>query len=322
MKPTNIMKRTKWIKDTSSIWARGRSKGKGSLEAVDNALLMFEACNNNQWPEALREVESALNEWIASKTNDQGQLKTVRSHDTINLLKSQIAAALAGRTPEIWSGAYPPVFVSTDVLMEKVEVPDTWRGKVDTILGELNTDANGKKLMEMLSAACEKQHQKVVIAYGKNQCAPVKLDILMDNDQRLRPKLSEWMSNDNIVQTGIDKSGPKPRFIGGAGSSALVLFDPTVGAGPDGDRPSWVALGHELIHAYHYVTGTCARKLNGSTDTDSGLSEEEMQTIGTGGYKGQIPSENWLRESAGAVERTKYSGYDFKQTKCTLTGER
>jgi hypothetical protein len=319
MKPTNIMTRKKWIDDTSSFWTRGRSKGQGSLEAVDNALLMFEACTNNQWPEALRVVESALNDWIASKTNVQGQLKTARSHTTIQLLKNQIAAALAGRDPEIWS-TYPPIFISTDVLMEKVEVPGTWRGKVDTILGELNSDPRGKTLMESLSAACQSQRQKVVIAYGKNQCAPVRVDVLMDNHQRLRPKLSEWMSNNSIVQTGIDKSGTKPKFIGGAGSSALVLFDPDVAAGPDGDRPSWVALGHELIHAYHYVTGTCARPLTGSTNTDSGLSEEEMQTIGTGGYKGQIPSENWLRESAGSPERTKYSGYDFSATKCTLTG--
>jgi hypothetical protein len=45
-----------------------------------------------------------------------------------------------------------------------------------------------------------------------------------------------------------------------------------------------------------------------------------MQTIGTAGYDGHIPSENWLRESAGSLKRTKYSGYDFGSTKCTLTG--
>jgi hypothetical protein len=319
MKPTTIMTRAKWIKDTSSMWARGRSTGAGSLEAVDNALLMFEACTNNQWPEALRAVESALADWIAAKTKD-GKLKTVRSHDTIRLLESQIAAALSGKDPEVWSGTYPPILVSQDVIMEKVEVPATWKGRVDATLGDLNADRRGKELIESLSAACEKNHQRVVIAYGKNQCAPVKIDVLLDNDQRLRPKVSEWMSNPNIVQVGIDKSGAKPKFIGGPGCSALVLFDPDIGAGPDGDRPAWVALGHELIHAYHYVTGTCARPLTGSTNADSGLSEEEMQTIGTAGYDGQIPSENWLRESAGAVKRTKYSGYDFGSTRCTLTG--
>jgi hypothetical protein len=318
MKPNTIMTRAEWIKDTSSFWTRGRSTGAGSLEAVDNALLMFEACNNNQWPETLRVVEIALADWIASKTK-QDKFKTVRSHVTIGLLQRQVAAALGGQDPNIWSGDYPKVFVSSDNIAEKVEVPDTWRGRVATILGELNQDKCGKQLLELLTAACEKNNQRVVIAYGSNQCAPVRLDILTDNEQRLRPKVSEWMSNPNIVQIGIDRSGPKPKFIGGIGSSALVLFDPNIEAGPDGDRPSWVALGHELIHAYHYVTGTCARPLTGSTNDDSGLSEEEMQTIGTGGYDGQIPSENWLRESAGSTKRTKYSGYDFGKTRCTLT---
>jgi len=318
MKPTTIMSRTKWIKDTSSMWARGRSTGKGSLEAVDNALLMFEACGNNQWPEALRVIEAALADWIASKTKD-GTLKTVRSHTTIHLLESQIAAALGGRDPKLWSGTYPPIFVSTDIITEKLEVPSTWPGRVETTLGELISDPRGKELVELLTAACEKNHQRVVIAYGKNQCAPVKLDVLFDNEQRLRPKVSEWMSNGAIVQIGIDTTGPRRKFIGGSGSSALVLFDPDTAAGEDGARPTWVALGHELIHAYHYVTGTCARPLAGSTNTDSGLSEEEMQTIGTGGYDGYTPSENWLRESARSPKRTKYSGYDFGSTRCTLT---
>ena len=173
--------------------------------------------------------------------------------------------------------------------------------------------------MTMLNAACSSNNQRVVIAFGSNQCAPVKLDVLFDNEKRLRPKVAEWMANSSIVQIGIDKSGDAPKFIGGAGSSALVLFNPDIGAGPDGERPGWVALGHELIHAYHYVTGTCARPLTGSTDADSGLSEEEMQTIGTRGYAGQVPSENWLREGARVPPRTTYSGYDFSSTRCTLT---
>lgn len=319
MKPDTIMKRNKWIKDTSSIWTRGRSTGKGSLEAVDNALLMFESCNNDQWPETLRIVEKSLAEWVESKTNNKGELKTVRSHKTIALLQSQVKAALAGRDPRIWSGDFPPIFISTDVITETKEVHPTWSGRVEKILRDLKLDPCGRQLLELLSAACKQKSQKVVIAFGKNQCAPVNLNILFNNEQRLRPKLSEWMSNPNIVQQGIDKSGDRPKFFGGSGSSALVLFDPDMPAGPDGERPNWIALGHELIHAYHYVTGTCARPLTGSTNADSGLSEEEMQTIGTGGYDGHIPSENWLRESAKFPKRTKYSGYDFCHTRCTLT---
>jgi hypothetical protein len=319
MKPTNIMSREDWLNDTKAFFTRGRSTGPGGLQEVDSALMMFEACNNGQWPECLRVVEEKLDAWIASKTNEAGQLKTSRDKDTIRTLKSQLRAALAGRPPQVWSGDYPPIFVSNDIHKGNVEVPTAWKGRVEVILGELNADDRGEELLEMLSVACQARHQRVVIAYGSNQCAPCTLEVITDDDKRLKPEPAVWMANPNIVQVGIDKSGPKRKFIGGNGSSALVLFDPDIAAGPDGDRPSWIALGHELVHAYHYVTGTCARALAGSTNADSGLSEEEMQTIETRGYQRQKPSENWLRDGVRLPDRTCYSGYDFANTTCTLT---
>jgi hypothetical protein len=320
MKPTTIMSRDDWISGTKAFFTRGRSTGEGGLEAVDNALLMFELCTNNQWPECLRVVEENLDAWIRKKTNDAGKLKTSRDKDVIQTLKDQLRAALAGRPPEVWSGDYPPIFVSNDIHKGNVEVPTAWKGRVEVILGELYENARGRELLKLLSDACEERHQRVVVAFGSNQCAPCTLEVIQDDDKRLKPDPKAWMANPNIVQIGIEGSGAKRKFMGGNGSSALVLFDPDVAAGPDGDRPSWIALGHELVHAYHYVTGTCARPLAGSTDADSGLSEEEMQTIGTRGYQRQKPSENWLRDGAGLPDRTRYSGYDFSATRCTLTG--
>lgn len=318
MKPTTITTREVWMSTTKAAFTRGRSKGEGSLDAVDNALLMFESCNNGQWPECLRNVETQLDKWIAKKTVD-GELKTKRSHTAIAKLKREISEALRGRPPELWSGDYPPIFISTDVHKGNVEVPSTWKGRVEVIMGELRSNARGALLLQMLSDACERKHQRVVVAYGSNQCAPCTLEVITDDEKRLKPDLKGWMSNPHIVAIGVDKSGAKRKFIENAGACGLVLFDPDVRPGPDGDRPAWIALGHELVHAYHYVTGTCARALEGSTDSDSGLSEEEMQTVGTRGYDRQVPSENWLRDGDSKPLRTTYSGYDFSSTRCTLT---
>jgi hypothetical protein len=320
MKPTSIMTHKKWVKDTSAFFAKGRSTGENSLTYVDNALLMYENSSNNQWPRVLKNLRTQLENWIESKTVD-GDIKTKRSHKTIALLKSQIDEALKGKDAEIWSGDYPPIYVSNDAYTggENIEIPTTWKGRVEVALGELNSNPCGSQLLTMLSQACERKGKRVVIVYGNNQCAPCTIETVTDNEKRLNPKVSEWMSNANIVQIGINKTGEKPKFVENEGACGLVLFNPDHPAGPDGERPTWVALGHELIHAYHYVTGTCARALEGSTNMNSGCSEEEMQTIGTRGYDGQVPSENWLRASASVPDRTRYSGYDFSDTICTLT---
>ena len=183
----------------------------------------------------------------------------------------------------------------------------------------MSQDVRGQAFIQMLSAACLRKGHRVVIAFGSNQCAPVATDIIMNNDRRLAPNVAEWMSNPSIVAQGVDKSSTPRKFNENTGASGLVLFNPDLLAGPDGDRKTWVALAHEMVHAYHFVTGTCARKFTGSTNMDSGLSEEEMRTIGCAGYDGEVPSENWFRESTGDPKRTTYSGYDFSDTRCSLT---
>lgn len=315
MKPV-IMSRAKWIKDTA-LFARKRGD---ALAAVDTALMMFETGDPNQWPNNLKLVKTNLETWLASKTSAQGELSTKRSHSTIRTLQIQIAAGLQGQEPELWNGDRLGIYLSTDIRTDSRDVPSTWKGQTQLTLKNMQEDPCGRLFIEMLSAACLRKNQRVVISFGSNQCAPVAKEVITNNDRRLEPNLAAWMANPNIVATGVDRSGETPRFIENTGASALVLFNPDLPAGPDGDRVTWVALAHEMVHAYHFVTGTCPRVFTGSTNMDSGLSEEEMRTIGCSDYDGEIPSENWFRESTGDPKRTTYSGYDFSNTHSTLAG--
>ncbi len=84
-------------------------------------------------------------------------------------------------------------------------------------------------------------------------------------------------------------------------------------------RPSFIGLAHELVHAYHYIYGACGRSPTGLASGNSGMAEEEMRTVGTGAYEGEVPSENWIRREWGDLHsRAKYYGYNFSETKATL----
>ena len=127
------------------------------------------------------------------------------------------------------------------------------------------------------------------------------------------------MGEPKLVQIGIDKTGDAPKFIGNEGVNVVVKFnhlDP--GQQEEGNRPTQIGLAHELVHAYHFVEGICARSPTQGTSGDTGGAEEEMRTVGAGGYDGEVPSENWIRDEWGLKDRTSYSGNDFSGTTATL----
>ncbi|MFX1675528.1 M91 family zinc metallopeptidase [Paraburkholderia sp. A2WS-5] len=97
----------------------------------------------------------------------------------------------------------------------------------------------------------------------------------------------------------------------GAGTGADVLWDPT----SDGvcrdlpadkraawmDRPPWIALVHELIHAWRLVTGRCVFE-------PGGIEEywEEAMTVGLPPYDGCRYTENRFRQAKALPLRTFY----------------
>ncbi len=93
----------------------------------------------------------------------------------------------------------------------------------------------------------------------------------------------------------------------GPGSDALVRWDGERDkAGQDdalwNDRPAWVALAHELIHAWRIVTGRCVFHPEDATGTDY----EEYMTVGIPPYDSLPYTENNFRLIAGVAQRNWY----------------
>jgi tetratricopeptide (TPR) repeat protein len=115
----------------------------------------------------------------------------------------------------------------------------------------------------------------------------------------------------------------------GKGTDAAVYFNPdydpaipTVTAGDrvidQRGRPAYIGLGHELIHALHYVTGTMAgpqefqpcsyRNQSGDLVTVGDEDLEELNTVGLCGHRNG-PTENELRQVHQVARRGAYRSY-------------
>ncbi len=90
----------------------------------------------------------------------------------------------------------------------------------------------------------------------------------------------------------------------GTGVVTMVYWNPNVISNPDGSRPSFIGLAHELVHALHNLNG------NASADTK----EEEARTVGLNQYLNVPPNENRIRKEHGVPGRTKYESEDFGTT--------
>jgi hypothetical protein len=87
----------------------------------------------------------------------------------------------------------------------------------------------------------------------------------------------------------------------GNGTRTAVYWNPNILAAPDGARPPFIALAHELIHAMQNLRGTAYK------DTR----KEEFSTVGLYDYKNKRKrNENAIRAEHGIALRTSYYGLD------------
>lgn len=82
----------------------------------------------------------------------------------------------------------------------------------------------------------------------------------------------------------------------GAGTRAACYWNPNIFNTPNGARPAFVGLAHELIHCYHYTNGLA----KGSYD------EEEKFTVGLAPYALSPITENAIRGEHNVATRTQY----------------
>jgi hypothetical protein len=108
--------------------------------------------------------------------------------------------------------------------------------------------------------------------------------------------------------------GAQPNFsLPAPAANGWVFYDPTLDAELAYTQaigiptPTWVALAHELIHAFHFVSG------DSEFEPTAPLPwlREEARTVGLGPYRNARISENALRAEAGLPRRNSYApGWD------------
>lgn len=169
-------------------------------------------------------------------------------------------------------------------------------------LNILRSKPVGKQVIEEISKRCELTGNKVVIEFSTIATAVPAPAI----DDTTRAKLSS-------PGEGKLHMGDAPnKIVGNGGSCAVVRWNPSHTIPfTNVQRPSYISLGHELVHAHHFVHGTCKRPVTDvvmlEKGVDSGLAEEEARTVGLGPYADEALCENTIRHEWGQPKRTEYN---------------
>jgi hypothetical protein len=110
------------------------------------------------------------------------------------------------------------------------------------------------------------------------------------------------------VGTNVAKRGDEAlATTAGQGSITAIKYNANMISTPDGNRPSWIGLAHELIHAYYNLKG---KGLGSGTimNVKGPVEREEMATVGLGPGPHRSITENLIRAEHNLPLRTTYGG--------------
>lgn len=109
-------------------------------------------------------------------------------------------------------------------------------------------------------------------------------------------------------QGSVTMSTSDANSCNGIGAPSVIKWDPKTTETPDGARPPWVALAHELIHCYHNLRGTSHLIATATSSTDDEKKLDEMRVVGLRGYEMEPICENRIRKEHGVALRVSYYG--------------
>lgn len=159
-------------------------------------------------------------------------------------------------------------------------------GLVETALDKIYSKPVGKSLLDAIAAEVGKAGRGgyTVTIYPK--------DSVKETFGPFR-----W----RVYQTGsVTKTGSELNATNGTGSISIIRWDPKANATPDGARPPFIALAHELIHCMHNLKGTSHLLTIAEKKID------EMMVTGLRGYEQEPISENRIRGEHGIAYRNSY----------------
>jgi hypothetical protein len=123
----------------------------------------------------------------------------------------------------------------------------------------------------------------------------------------------------NVTKSGSDAKASTP----GEGASSAIKWNPQQAVTPDGKRPPFIGLAHELIHAHNNLKGESS--LISKSSRPDGVAqgttsapvnpkiEDENKVVGLGQYADAAAypmTENTIRQEHGLPRRERYSGLD------------
>lgn len=308
--PVKLITHAKWISQTKRKIARGRS------QLLQNVDIWIQAYENDPKPNNLEMLKTNLDSWVATKMKN-GVLKTKRDHKgEVSRLIDKCTAALELRDPV--KSPFSGIWIGNDLYRGNHWVPKGFKTTVRNRLRTIYSKTTGKQLIDSITAAYKagkgkKRRKRVVIEYSGTGSSAAPLDSITNEERKKIQKtglsapsidVQELLSNTRLLSKKDKKSG---LWTPGKGTSAVVTWNHLDPA--NRQRPDSIGLAHELVHAYHYVNGLCRRlPTNFVTHLkDFGIMEEEMRTVGFGGYAGEVPSENSIRGEHKLKVRKSYS---------------
>ena len=181
---------------------------------------------------------------------------------------------------------YPGIIIRMKQASDSVMFPVL----VQLSLQEIATLATGRKLLTGLS------NRVGNAKFGYTVCI-MRADMTYDSGC-----VTKWKGT-NVATRGNELDATTR----GKSSITAIKYNANMIDTPDGKRPSWVGLAHELIHAYYNLKG---KGLPGGTimNVNGMVEREEMATVGLGPGPHRSITENQLRQEANLPLRTTYGG--------------
>jgi hypothetical protein len=183
------------------------------------------------------------------------------------------------REDTVWNLNYPGIIIRNDITKNPT-FPQTVRDQLNLIISK----PCGLLLLDGINE-CAIDYQaigfKIAILRASNKV-----------DLNHADAITRWEGG-NVTRMTNEINGRD-----GTGTTSAIFYNPNVYQTPDGDRPPFIGLAHELIHAYHNLIG----------DTPATRHEDEFRVAGLEPYEDETITENKIRAEHNIPPRTQYSG--------------
>jgi hypothetical protein len=162
--------------------------------------------------------------------------------------------------------------------------------KVIAALNTIYSKPVGKALLDGIVSMIDKQK------FGYTVCIMPKESVKKSFGPLIRWRTYERGS---VTKAASDAAASDPTL----GAVSSIKWDPIHNKTPDGSRPPYIGLAHELIHCYHNLRGSST--LVGGAER---VKEDEMRVTGLRGFEQEPISENRIRAEHNLPYRSSYHG--------------